>query len=95
MVRTTLLEQTVLFEVMLKLNQYAYETQNLIEIVDTALNGKLHTTILSTRKWLTKLREIKINLPVGTALPLEITQETISDFIKLSEVAIFHKDKNI
>jgi len=80
---------------MLKLNQYAYETQNLIEIVDTALNGKLHTTILSTRKWLTKLREIKINLPVGTALPLEITQETISDFIKLSEVAIFHKDKNI
>ena len=91
MVRTTLLEQTVLFEVML--NQYAYETQNLIEIVNAALNGKLHTTILSTRKWLTELREIKINLPVGTALPLEITQEAIPDFIKLSEVTIFHKDK--
>jgi len=90
-VRTTLLEQTVLFEVML--NQYAYETQNLIEIVNTALNGKLHTTILSARKWLTELREIKINLPLGTALPLEITQETISEFLKLSEVAIFHRDK--
>ena len=90
-VRTTLLEQTVLFEVML--NQYAYETQNLIEIVNAALNGKLHTTILSTRKWLTELREIKMNLPIGTALPLELKQETISEFIKLSEVAIFHKDK--
>ena len=44
-VRTTLLEQTVLFEVML--NQY------------TALNGKLHTTILSARKWLTELYKNK------------------------------------
>jgi len=88
-VRTTLLEQTVLFEVML--NQYAYETQNLIEIVNAALNGKLHTMILSTRKWLTELREIKMNLLIGTTLPLELKQETISEFIKLSEVAIFHR----
>lgn len=75
------------------LNQYAHETQNLIEIVNTALNGKLHTTILAARTWLRELREVKINLPVGTALPLEIAQETISEFIKLSEVAIFHRDK--
>lgn len=88
---TTLMEQTVLFEVML--NQYAYETQNLIEIVNTALSGKLHTSILPSRKWLSELREIKINLPLGTDLPVETRHESISDFIKLSDVVIFHKDK--
>ena len=88
-IRTTLLEQTLFFEVLL--NQYAYETQNLLAIVDSALHGKLHTSVLHTQRWLTELREIKANLPIGTTLPLEINTESISDFTKISEITICHK----
>uniref|UniRef100_A0A2S2QVD2 Envelope fusion protein n=1 Tax=Sipha flava TaxID=143950 RepID=A0A2S2QVD2_9HEMI len=90
-IRTMLLEQTLFFEVLL--NQYAYETQNLLAIVDSALQGKVHSSILHTQRWLTELREIKAIIPVGTTLPLEISAESIPDFIKISEITIVHKDK--
>jgi hypothetical protein len=86
-----LLEQTLFFEVLL--NQYAYETQNLLAIVDSALQEKVHSSILHTQRWLTELREIKAIIPVGTTLPLEISAESISDFIKNSEITIVHNDK--
>ncbi|KAL4088710.1 hypothetical protein QTP88_023794 [Uroleucon formosanum] len=88
-IRTTLLEQTLFFEVLL--NQYAYETQILLAIIDSALHGKLHTSILHTQRWLTELREIKANLPIGTTFLLEIKTESISDFIKISEITVCHK----
>jgi len=88
-IRTTLLEQTLFFEVLL--NQYAYDTQNLLAIVDSALLGKVHTSVLHTQRWLTELREIKANIPVGTTLPLEIKAEYISDFMKISEITVCHK----
>lgn len=89
-IRTMLLEQTLFFEVLL--NQYAYETQNLLAIVNSALQGIVHTSILNTQRWLSELREIKAVIPVGTTLPLEITTESISDCIKISEITIVHKD---
>lgn len=91
--RTILLEQMLLFEV--QLNQYVYDTQNLLAIVNFALNGKLHTSILPTKKWIMELKEIKINIPTGTALPFDVKVESISEFIKISELTIFHKDQYI
>lgn len=90
-IRTTLLEQTLFFEILL--NQYAYETQNLLAIVNSAIHGKVHTSVLHTQRWLTELREIKTNIPIGTTLPLEIRPESMSDLIKISETTIFHKDQ--
>lgn len=49
--RTILLEQTLFFQILL--NQYAYETQNLLAIVNSAMHGKVHTSILHTQRWLT------------------------------------------
>lgn len=92
-IRTTLLEQTLFSEVLL--NRYAYETQNLLTIIDSALHGKLHTSILHTQRWLAELRELKANIPIGTTLPLEIKAESISDFMKISEITICHKDQTL
>lgn len=89
-IRTMLLEQTLFFEVLL--NQYAYETQNLFANVNLALQEIVHTSILHTQRWLSELREIKAVIPIGTTLPLEITTESISGFIKISEITIVHKD---
>ena len=60
-------------------------------IIDSALHGKLHTSVLHTQRWLTELREIKANIPIGTTFLLEIKTESISDFIKISEITICHK----
>lgn len=88
-IKSKLQEQSVLFETIL--NQYAYDTQNLIAIINSATNGKIHTSVIPINKWLTELREIKLMLPKGTHLPLDVTPESIPEFISISENTIFQK----
>lgn len=82
-----LLEQAFLFEVIL--NQYAYEIQNLVAIVNAALNGKIHTSVITPGNLIKELKEIKMNLPTENTLPLEIAPESISDLLRISEITIF------
>ena len=88
--RTRLLEQALLFEILL--NQYSYETQNLMSIINSAINGKIHTSVFTSERLLMELREIKMNLPVGTALPLEIKTESLTEFLQISDLTIFHRE---
>lgn len=73
-----LLEQAFLFEVVL--NQFAYETQNLISIINTALDGKIHISVITPNQLLSELKELKIKVPTGSALPLGINPTSLSDF---------------
>lgn len=52
-IKETLIELVSLFEIIL--NQYAYETQNRIAIVNLAMQGKIHTSIFSTKRMITEL----------------------------------------
>ena len=88
--RTKLLEQSLLFE--LTLNKYAYETQNLISMINAALNGKIHATVINKKTLIEELREIKIVLPSGNALPIELDTESLTEIFKISEITIFHQD---
>jgi len=88
--RTKLLEQAFLFEVLL--NQYSYETLNLMSIVNSAINGRIHTSVFSSEQLLLELREIKMNLPGGTTFPLEIKAESLTQLIQISDLAIVHKE---
>lgn len=85
--KNKLLEQAFLFEV--TLNQYAYETQNLIAIINAALDGKIHNSVISPRKLMQELKEIKINLPMGNDLPIEVIPESMPNLFKISEITIF------
>lgn len=85
--KNKLLEQAFLFEV--TLNQYAYETQNLIAIINAALDGKIHTSVITPRKLIQELKEIKINLPMGNDLPIEVIPESMPNLFKISEITIF------
>jgi len=89
--KSKLLEQAFLFEV--TLNQYAYETQNLIAIINAALNGKIHTSVITPRKFLQELKEIKVNLPLGNNFPIEVIPESMPNFLKISEIIIFVQDE--
>lgn len=85
--KTKLFEQEVLFEILL--NKYIFETQNLISIVNSALDGKVHTNVLSSQKLLMELREIKMILPMGSELPIEINVEALSELLRISGISIF------
>jgi len=89
--KNKLLEQAFLFEV--TLNQYAYETQNLIAIINAALDGKIHTSVITPRKLIQELKEVKINLPMGNSLPIELIPESMPNLFKISEKTIFVQDE--
>jgi len=76
------------------LNQYSNKTQNLIAIINSATNGKIHTSVIPINKWLTELREIKLMLSkVNKAISLNVTAESIPEFISIiSETTMFQKN---
>lgn len=90
MVKTTLLEQSIILESLL--NQYAYETQNLISIINSAIHGKIHSTVLPPLKLLKELKAIQLTLPAGTQLPVEPKIQNIPEFLTISSITILQKD---
>ncbi|XP_060872229.1 uncharacterized protein LOC132946316 [Metopolophium dirhodum] len=88
--RTKVLEQSLLFE--LVLNKYAYKTQNLISIINTALDGKIHTSVFTPQHIIKELLEIKVDLPIGNIFPLEVNIESLNEILRISEKNIFLKD---
>jgi len=61
-------------------------------VINAALNGKIHATVINKKTLIEELREIKIVLPSGSALPLELNTESLTDIFKISEITIFHQD---
>jgi len=66
------------------LNQYSYETLNLMSIVNSTINDKIHTSIFSSEQLLMEMGEIKMNLPGGTTFSVGnksiISDPTYSNF---------------
>lgn len=58
-------------------------------IVNAALNGKLYTSERTSQTLMSKLREIKMNLPLGSTLSMEINTESLTEFLRSSEITIF------
>ncbi|KAL4083610.1 hypothetical protein QTP88_028926 [Uroleucon formosanum] len=88
--RTKVLEQSLLFELVLK--KYAYETQNLISIINTELDGKIHTSVFTPQHIIKELLEIKVDLPIGNTFPLEVNIESLNEILRISEKNILFKD---
>lgn len=87
LIKTILLEQAEII-----LNQYAYETQNLIGLITAAMSGNIYANVFTSNKFLAELREIKINLPPGTYLPVELFAESLSQLFLMTEISVIHKD---
>ncbi|KAE9521974.1 hypothetical protein AGLY_017626, partial [Aphis glycines] len=88
--RTKVLEQSLLFE--LVLSKYAYETQNLISIINSALDGKMPTSVFTPQHIIKELLEIKVDLPIGNTFPVEVNIESLNEILRISEKNIFFKD---
>lgn len=90
LVKTTLLEQSILLQSLL--NQYAYETQNLISIINSAFHGNIHSTVLPPSKLLTELKLIQLDLPAGTQLPIQTITQCLPEFWYISSISVIEKD---
>lgn len=89
-IKTALLEQSIILGSLL--NQYAYETQNLISIINSAIQDKIHSTVLPPSKLLKELKAIKLTLHAGTQLPLEPIIQNIPELLSISSATIIQKD---
>jgi len=90
LIKTKLLEQSVILEIML--NQYAYETQNLIGLITSAISGNIYANVFTPNKLLTELKEVKINLPTGTYLPIELSAESLPQLFRITDISVIHKE---
>ena len=91
--KTKLLEQAFLIEMIL--NKFAYETQSLIAIINAALDGRVHTNVLSSQQLLRELREVKMIIPAGNSLPIEIKAETLTELLSVVELSVFVQDNHL
>lgn len=77
------------------LQKYNLETNTLFEIVQAAKIGLIHPSLIQPDEMLRQLRDIKIWLPSGTDLPIEITNTNIQEIIQLSAITIYYSDYNL
>lgn len=74
---------------------YSYDTNLLSEIVHLALLGQIHSSVLSPHELLVQFKEIKINLPKGTDLPVGLNVVEAHELMKLSDITIYSKNDSI
>ncbi|XP_050526496.1 uncharacterized protein LOC126897170 [Daktulosphaira vitifoliae] len=81
---STLAEHTA--TITLLLSQYSWETQNLLAIVNSALSGRLHSSILPPNILLNELKEIRLSLPSTLELPVSIYSTSLTDLFKITTI---------
>lgn len=72
------------------LAQYAYETETLGTIVNTALQGFVHSSLININTIVQQLREIKSQLPLGLGLPPNIDKIGMSDLMRLVDINVVY-----
>jgi hypothetical protein len=58
------------------------------EIVQAAKTGQIHPSLLSPPEFLEQFKDIKLRLPCGTDLPIELNLGDSYELLKLSELVV-------
>lgn len=72
------------------LAQYAYETETLENIVNSALQGFIHSSLMNINIIIQQLKEIKSQLPLGLSLPPNIDRIGMFDLMRLVTINIVY-----
>lgn len=86
--QNALTERIALLNVIL--TQYAYETENLVSIVNSALLGHIHPSLLDASEFNQQLKQIKIQLPIGLGLPIDLAEKGISELLQIVEISVVY-----
>ncbi len=79
----------------LVLTKYIYETNTLLETIQMARVGQMHPSLLPPNDLLEQLRDIKVSLPSGTELPIELDLVNAYELLRLSDLAVYCSDNRI
>lgn len=77
------------------LDQYAFEISSLTEIIQTAKLGQIHPNLISSNELELQLKDIKVSLPSGTDLPIELDNGDPQEILRLSDMIIYYLDDTI
>lgn len=72
------------------ITQYAYETENLVNIVNAALQGFIHSSLLDTDEFNKQLKEIKLQIPVGSGIPVDLLESGISELLRIININVVY-----
>lgn len=72
------------------LSQYAYETETLENIINTALQGFMHSSLININSIIRQLREIKAQLPLGISLPPNLDKIGMSELMRLTTINVVY-----
>ncbi|KAL4127039.1 hypothetical protein QTP88_011237 [Uroleucon formosanum] len=86
--QNALTERIALLNVIL--TQYAYERENLVSIVNSALLGHIHPSLLDASEFNQQLKQIKIQLPIGLGLPIDLAEKGISELLRIVEISVVY-----
>lgn len=70
------------------LNQFAWETQNLQTIVNSALNGFMHTSVYPPSDLYHELKEIQLKLPPTLELPVTENHLSVPELFRASTLSV-------
>jgi hypothetical protein len=79
----------------LVLTKLIFEPNILIEIIQMAKMGQLHPNLISPSELLEQLKDIKISLPTGTELLIELDIANAYELIRLSDLTVYFSNNKI
>lgn len=78
----------------LKLTDYIFEINTVIEIIQSAKIGQIHPSLISTQAFHDQFKDIKVSLPKGTDLPVELDIDNIYELLRLSDLIVYYSNNN-
>ncbi|KAL4100900.1 hypothetical protein QTP88_020925 [Uroleucon formosanum] len=92
-VKGQILEHLINIKVLL--DQYTFEINSLTDIIQTAKLGQIHPSLISPNELILQLKDIKVSLPSGTDLPIELDNGDSHEILQLSDMIIYYLDDNL
>ncbi|XP_060855486.1 uncharacterized protein LOC132933186 [Metopolophium dirhodum] len=83
------------FQTNLVLQLYLSETTMLFDVIQAAKVGLVHPSLMSAPELLKQFMVIKIGLPSGTDLPMELNVNNVEEMMPLSDITIYYSDDKI
>ncbi|XP_060871403.1 uncharacterized protein LOC132945649 [Metopolophium dirhodum] len=62
--------------------------QKLLQIVNSAIHGQAHPSLMTHQQYVEHLREIQLTLPIGSNLPFPLEKFSITKFIQVTQVSV-------
>lgn len=70
--------------------QYAFETENLVNIINMAIQGQIHSSVLDARTFKNQIKDIKTQLSTGEDIPVNLDDSGISELLRLTTTNVVY-----